>query len=99
MTIASPTKENAVPTDFLLNKMDSGAPSATSNDVDTATAAQDDSALLDGYSRTVVSVAARVAPAVVNIDVNKRVNVKRGTRELSVNWSVYIITLDRFIPT
>src|SRR5256714_4607716 len=99
MTIASPTKENAVATDFLLNKMDSGAPSATSNDVDTATAGQDDSALLDAYSRTVVSAAARVAPAVVNIDVKQRVNVQRGTRELSGNGSGFIIAPDGFILT
>src|SRR5256884_4829354 len=99
MTIASPTKENAVATDFLLNKMDSGAPSATSNDVDTAIAGQDDSALLDAYSRTVVSAAARVAPAVVNIDVKQRVNVQRGTRELSGNGSGFIIAPDGFILT
>src|SRR5216110_3462866 len=99
MTIASPTKENAVPTDFLLNEMSSGAPSATSKDVDTATAGQDDSVLLDAYSRTVVSAAARVAPAVVNIDVKQRVNVQRGTRELSGNGSGFIITPDGFILT
>src|SRR5437660_10920674 len=99
MTIASPTKENAVPTDFLLNKMDSGAPSATSNDVDTATAGQDDSALLDAYSRTVVGAVARVAPAVVNIDVKQRMSLPRGTHELSGNGSGFIITPDGFILT
>src|SRR5437016_8163419 len=99
MTIASPTKENAVPTDFLLNKMDSGARSATSNDVDIATAGQDDSALLDAYSRSVVSAVARVAPAVVNIDVKQRIKVRRGTRELSGNGSGFIITPDGFILT
>jgi len=99
MTIASPTKENAVPTDFLLNEMSSGAPSATSKDVDTATAGQDDSVLLDAYSRTVVSAAARVAPAVVNIDVKQRVNVHRGTHELSGNGSGFIIAPDGFILT
>src|SRR5216117_4282524 len=99
MTIVSPTKENAVPTDFLLNEMGSGAPSATSKDVDTPTAGQDDSVLLDAYSRTVVSAAARVAPAVVNIDVKQRVNVHRGTHELSGNGSGFIITPDGFILT
>jgi len=99
MTIVSPTKENAVPTDFLLNEMSSGAPSATSKDVDTATAGQDDSVLLDAYSRTVVSAAARVAPAVVNIDVKQRVNVHRGTHELSGNGSGFIIAPDGFILT
>src|SRR5436189_4155780 len=98
MTIASPTKENAVPMDFLLNEMDS-SPSATSKDVDTAAAGQDDSVLLDAYSRTVVSAAARVAPAVVNIDVKQRVNLQRGSRELSGNGSGFIITPDGFILT
>ena len=98
MTIASPTKENAVPMDFLLNEMDS-SPSATSKDVDTAAAGQDDSVLLDAYSRTVVSAVARVAPAVVNIDVKQRINVQRGTRELSGNGSGFVITPDGFILT
>jgi S1-C subfamily serine protease len=99
MTIASLTKENAVPMDFLLNEMDSGVPSATSNDVDTAAAGQDDSALLDEYSRTVVSAVARVAPAVVNIDIKQRINVPRGAREISGNGSGFIITPDGFILT
>ena len=47
MTIDSLTKENAVPMDFLLHEMDSGTSSATSKDVDTAAAGQDDSVLLD----------------------------------------------------
>jgi S1-C subfamily serine protease len=85
--------------DFLLNEMDSGAPSATSKDLDTAAAGQDDSVLLDAYSRTVVSAVARVAPAVVNIDVKQRINVQRGTRELSGNGSGFIITPDGFILT
>jgi S1-C subfamily serine protease len=99
MTIASLTKENAVPMDFLLNEMDSGAPSATSKDIDTVAAGQDDSVLLDAYSRTVVSAAARVSPAVANIDVKQRVNVQRGMRELSGNGSGFIITPDGFILT
>jgi len=85
--------------DFLLNEMDSGVPSATSNDVDTAAAGQDDSALLDEYSRTVVSAVARVAPAVVNIDIKQRINVPRGAREISGNGSGFIITPDGFILT
>src|SRR5207248_11541120 len=97
MTIVSPTRENAVPTDFLLNEMGSGAPSATSKDVDTPTAGQDDSVLLDAYSRTVVSAAARVAPAVVNIDVKQLVNVQGGTGVLSGNGSGFIITPVGFI--
>jgi S1-C subfamily serine protease len=85
--------------DVLLNETDSGAPSPPSTSLDTAAADRDDSALLDAYSRTVVSAAARVSPAVVNIDVKQRVNVERGTRELSGNGSGFIITPDGFILT
>src|SRR6059058_5758017 len=99
MTIASLTKEDAVPMDFLLNETDSGAPSATSSDIDADAAGQDDSVLLDAYSRTVVSAVARVAPAVVNIDVKQRINVQRRARELSGNGSGFIIAPDGFILT
>ncbi len=61
--------------------------------------AQDDSAPLDEYSRTVVSAVARVAPAVVNIDIKQRFNVPRGAREISGNGSGFIITPDGFILT
>jgi S1-C subfamily serine protease len=98
MTIASLTKENAVPMDFLLNEAESGAPSPTSKDAEAARG-QDDSALFDAYSRTVVSAVARVGPAVVNIDVKQRMNLPRGTRELSGNGSGFIITPDGFILT
>src|SRR5437899_434713 len=99
MTIDSLTKENAVPMDFLLHEMDSGTSSATNRDFDTAEAGQDDSVLLDAYSRTVVSAVARVAPAVVNIDVKQRVNLRRGTRELSGNGSGFVIAPDGFVLT
>jgi S1-C subfamily serine protease len=98
MTIASLTRDNAVPTDFLLNQTDS-APSQASTGLDTAAEGQDDFALLDAYSRTVVSAVARVSPAVVNIDVKQRINARRGTRELSGNGSGFIITPDGFILT
>jgi S1-C subfamily serine protease len=98
MTIASLTKENAVPMDFLLNEAKAGAPSPTSREVE-AEPGQDDSVLLDAYSRTVVSAVARVSPAVVNIDVKQRINIQRGTRELSGNGSGFIITPDGFILT
>jgi S1-C subfamily serine protease len=98
MTIDSLTKKNPVPMDFLLNEADSGAPSPTSKDLDAATAGRNDSALFDAYSRTLVSAVARVAPAVVNIDVKQRVNL-RGTHELSGNGSGFIITPDGFILT
>jgi S1-C subfamily serine protease len=92
-------KENAVPMGFLFNQAASAAPPPTSGDLDAAGAAQDDSALLDAYSRTVVSAVARVSPAVVNIDVKQRINVRRGTTELSGNGSGFIITPDGFILT
>jgi S1-C subfamily serine protease len=98
MTIDSVTKENAVPVDFLLNETNS-APSSRSEDPGTAAAVQEDSLLLDAYSRTVVSAAARVSSAVVNIDVKQRINVQRGSRELSGNGSGFVITPDGFILT
>src|SRR5438046_1621763 len=97
MTIASLTKENALPIDFLLNETESDAPASTSTDVEAP--GRDDSVLLDAYSRTVVSAVARVAPAVVNIDVKQRMSLPRGTRELSGNGSGFIITPDGFILT
>src|SRR4030095_1042929 len=99
MTISSLTKENAVPVDLLLNETDPDTQSATSKDVDAAAASHDDSLLLDAYSRTVVSAVARVAPAVVNIDVKQRIKIRRGERELSGNGSGFIITPDGFILT
>jgi S1-C subfamily serine protease len=99
MTISSLTKENAVPMDLLLSETDPDTQSATSKDVDAAAASQDDSVLLDAYSRTVVSAVARVAPAVVNIDVKQRIKIRREERELSGNGSGFIITPDGFILT
>ncbi len=58
-----------------------------------------DLALLDEYSRTVVSAVERVAPAVVNIDVMQRVNSQRGVREIGGNGSGFVITPDGFILT
>ena len=99
MTSASLSKDNAAAIDFLLNQADSTAGAKPMGEAEAPTTALDDSALLDAYSRTVVSVVARVAPAVVNIDVKQRVNVRRGTRELSGNGSGFIITPDGFILT
>jgi S1-C subfamily serine protease len=98
--MASLTNENAPPIGFLLNETGPG-PGAkrTEKDGEAAATAPDDSALLDAYSRTVVSAVARVAQAVVNIDVKQRINLKRGTRELSGNGSGFIITPDGFILT
>jgi len=100
MTIDSVTNENVVSTDFLLNEAAPGAPSPATSDVDARAAAErDDSALLDAYSRTVVGAVARVAPAVVNIDVKQHISGQRGTRELEGNGSGFIITPDGFILT
>src|SRR5229473_407886 len=44
---------------------------------------QDDAMLLDEYSRTIVSAANRVGPAVVNIDIKQRLDSRRGPRELA----------------
>jgi S1-C subfamily serine protease len=99
MTIASPSKENAARMDFLLNEEHSGAGAKPAGEAEATTAALDDSALLDAYSRTVVSAVARVAPAVVNIDVRQRVNVRRGAGEISGNGSGFVITPDGFILT
>lgn len=99
MTIASRSNENAARMDFLLNEGDLGAGAKPAGEAEATTAARDDSALLDAYSRTVVSAVARVAPAVVNIDVTQRVNVRRGAGEISGNGSGFIITPDGFILT
>jgi len=99
MTFASLSNENAARIDFLLNKGDPGAGPKSAGEAEATTAALDDSALLDAYSRTVVSAVTRVAPAVVNIDVTQRVNVRRGAGEISGNGSGFIITPDGFILT
>jgi S1-C subfamily serine protease len=96
--MASLKREKSFP-DFLLNEAEVNSLPPASNDPQTAPEAQDDSALLDAYSRTVVSAVARVSPAVVNIDVKQRVNMARGARELSGNGSGFIITPDGFILT
>jgi S1-C subfamily serine protease len=63
------------------------------------TPTRDDATLLDEYSRTVVSAADRVGPAVVNIDIKQRVNGRRGPREVGGSGSGFIITPDGFILT
>lgn len=58
-----------------------------------------DSFLLDEYSRTVVAAVARVAPAVVKIDIKQRVNARPGPREIGGSGSGFVITPDGFILT
>src|SRR5262245_16921348 len=94
MSIIAPPKNNAGQIDFLLHETDSGASQPVRGETQ-----PDDSELLDAYSRTVVSAVARVAPAVVNIDVKQRVSARRGEREVSGNGSGFVITPDGFILT
>src|ERR1700720_553887 len=60
---------------------------------------RDDGLLLDEYSRTVVSAADRVGPAVVNIDIKQRLNSRRGPREVGGSGSGFVIAPDGFILT
>ena len=94
MSITAPLKNNPGELDFLFNETDS----APSQPVRRETQS-DDSELLDVYSRTVVSAVARVASAVVNIDVKQRVTARRGDREVRGNGSGFVITPDGFILT
>src|SRR6478752_109181 len=94
MSITAPSKNNTARIDFLFHETDSGVSQPVRGETQ-----PDDSELLDAYSRTVVSAVARVAPAVVNINVKQRVNARRGERELSGNGSGFVITPDGFILT
>jgi S1-C subfamily serine protease len=79
----------------LLNESDS----APEFEQSYASAARNDAALLDEYSRTVVGAVDRVAPSVVNIDIKQRVNGRRGPREIGGSGSGFIIAPDGFILT
>ncbi len=94
MSITAPPKNNAGRIDFLFHETDPGASQPVRGETQ-----RDDSELFDAYSRTVVSAVARVAPAVVNIDVKQRVSARGGERELSGNGSGFVITPDGFILT
>ena len=80
--------------DFLLSDAESAARASQSE-----AATTDDGALLDEYSRTVVSAVARVEPAVVNIDIKQQRMSRRGPREIGGSGSGFIITPDGFILT
>src|SRR5881275_2221693 len=56
-----------------------------------------DMALLDEYSRAVVSAVERVAPSVVNIEIHQR--SKHQSRDIAGNGSGFVITPDGFILT
>jgi S1-C subfamily serine protease len=60
---------------------------------------REDAALLDEYSRTVVSAAERVAPSVVNIEIKQQRNGQRGPREIGGSGSGFSITPDGFVLT
>ena len=60
---------------------------------------RDDGVLLDEYSRTIVSAADRVGPAVVNIDIKQRLDSRRGPREVGGSGSGFVIAPDGFILT
>lgn len=94
MRITAPENDSAERFDFLLNeiKADNSQPLG-------GTSQPDDAQLLDAYSRTVVSAVARVAPAVVNINVKQRISAQHGDREISGNGSGFVITPDGFILT
>ena len=94
MSVTATEKNNAGRIDFLRNETDTGASPPIRGETQ-----PDDSQLLDSYSRTVVSAVARVAPAVVNIDVRQRVSARRAEREVSGNGSGFVITPDGFILT
>ena len=94
MSITAPPKNNAGSIDFLLNQTDTGTAQLVRGEMQ-----PDDSDLLDAYSRTVVGAVARVAPAVVNIEVAQRVQARRGEREVSGNGSGFVIAPDGFILT
>lgn len=80
---------------LLLNESGSGPAFEPS----TANAAPDDAALLDEYSRTVVSAVQRVAPAVVNIEIKQRLTSRTGSREIGGSGSGFLIAPDGFILT
>jgi S1-C subfamily serine protease len=77
--------------EFLLSEADSERSSHKE------TAAEFDTTLLDQYSRAVVSSAERVAPSVVNIDVQQRSKNQPGG--IAGNGSGFVITPDGFILT
>ncbi len=84
--------ERAMGTEFLFGE----ANSEHAPHHETATEVAD-AALLDEYSRAVVSAVERVAPAVVNIAVQQQ--SKNQPREIAGNGSGFVITPDGFILT
>jgi S1-C subfamily serine protease len=94
MSITAPSINSTGRIGFLFDETESGASQPVRGETQ-----PDDSEVFDAYSRTVVSAVARVAPAVVNINVKQRISAGRGERELSGNGSGFVITPDGFILT
>ena len=94
MSSTAPPKNNTGRISFLFHETESDGSQPIRSETP-----PNDFELLDAYSRTVVSAVARVAPAVVNIDVKQRVIAPRGEREVSGNGSGFVITPDGFILT
>src|SRR5712691_7697960 len=93
--MTSATFPNGNTTEFLFSEEKTGA----DLQVRVATPRPNDSALLDDYSRAVVSAVERVAPAVVNVEIKQPVNGRGGPREIGGSGSGFIITPDGFILT
>lgn len=80
------------PLEFLLNEANPESPSGNETATGTAHAA-----LLDEYSRAIVNAVERVAPSVVNIEVQQR--GKNQPSGIAGNGSGFVITPDGFVLT
>jgi S1-C subfamily serine protease len=94
-TMITTNFERAARPEFLFSEGNSEGPSP--NEMITPKAFGADAALLDEYSRAVVSAVQRVAPSVVNIEVQQR--SKNQPRDIAGNGSGFVITPDGFILT
>src|SRR5438876_3597574 len=93
--MTSATFPNGDRTELLCSEEETGA----NLQVRAETPRPNDSALLDEYSRVVVSAVERVAPAVVNVEIKQAVNGRGGPREIGGSGSGFIIAPDGFILT